>query len=87
MDIKGPGYSNNYASQPVELIVKTQRAKDIQMDLAVKQRNWVEHTVSNHREMKQSYDAMAETYNSSGKVKRQPEPVEGSMTKSVDIKA
>jgi hypothetical protein len=86
MDIKGPAYSNNYASQPLELIVKTQQAKDIQMDLAVKQRNWVQQTVTSHKAMKQSYDA-AETYNSSGKIKRQPEPVEGAMTKKVDVKA
>tara|TARA_R100000541_G_scaffold1705_5_gene6566 strand:+ start:1747 stop:2010 length:264 start_codon:yes stop_codon:yes gene_type:complete len=87
MDIKGPGYSHHYATQPLELIVKTQAAKEIQMDLAVKQRNWVEKTVENHREMKQSYDAAAETYNSSGKIKSEPQPVEGSTRKSVDIQA
>ena len=88
MDVNGPGFSHNYATQPLELIVKTQTAKDFHMEQADKQRRWVEQTVSEpNKALRMSYEGHAGTYDAAGKIKRGPEPVEGPMSKSIDIEA
>jgi len=90
MDIKS-NYHHMMAQQPLELIHKTQMAKDFQMEQVVKQRRWVQQTTAEpHKSMKKSFDDVhkgAGTYDAAGKVQRGPQPVEGAMSKSVDIQA
>tara|TARA_B110000495_G_C22956518_1_gene560450 strand:- start:562 stop:825 length:264 start_codon:yes stop_codon:yes gene_type:complete len=87
MDIKS-NYQHMMAQQPLELIHKTQMAKDFQMEQVVKQRRWVEQTTAEpHKAMRKSYEGHNGTYDAAGKVQRGPQPVEGAMSKSVDVQA
>jgi len=89
MDVKGPAFSHNYASQPLELIVKTQQAKDFHMDQVDKQRRFVEQTVSDpYKMLRQSYEGSHGTYDAGGKKVSKPVfESNADNVKSVDIKA
>ena len=68
MEVNGPGFSHHYATQPLELIVKTQTAKDIQMNVVENIRNRTAQMVKAPQEaLGQSYDGHAGTYGSNGK--------------------
>jgi hypothetical protein len=88
MDVGSGAYQYLMAQQPLELIHKTQIAKDFHMEQADKQKRWVEQTVSEpSKALRMSYEGHAGTYDAAGKIKRGPEPVEGPMSKSIDIEA
>lgn len=85
MDIKGPAYSHNYASQPLELIVKTQAAKELQMNIVEQTRRRTELTVRQpQKALGNSYEGHAGTYSADGKKMHTPQ-VEGVKPKSIDI--
>ena len=85
MDIKGPAYSHNYASQPMELIVKTQAAKELQMNIVEQTRRRTELTVRQpQKALANSYEGHAGTYGADGKKMHIPQ-VEGVKPKSIDI--
>jgi len=87
MDVN-KNYEYLMAQLPLELIHKTQAAKDFQMAQVVKQRAWVAQTVVEpSKTLRQSFEGSHGTYDAGGKIKRAPEPVEGSMTKSLDVQA
>lgn len=88
MDVNSPAYQYLMAQQPLELVHKTQMAKEFYMDQAIKQRRWVEQTTAEpHKAMRKSYEGHDGTYNSAGKIQRAPTQVEGDISKSVDIQA
>ena len=92
MNVDGPGFSHHYATQPLELIVKTQAAKDMQMQVVENIRNRTQQSVrAPHKALGNSYDGHAGTYGADGKKMHIPH-VEATDTarkvkKSVDIMA
>jgi len=83
-EINGPGFSHHYATQPLELIVKTQAAKDIQMNVVENIRRRTAQMVKAPQEaLAQSYDGHSGTYGPDGRKTHIPR-VEA---KGVDIQA
>ena len=65
-EIKGPGYSHYYATQPLELIVKTQQAKQREMETVVKMRNYTEQVFKDRMELTLRQQEQMLRYNSQG---------------------
>ena len=84
MEVKGPGYSHHYATQPLKLIVKTQAAKELQMNIAENTRRRVEQSIkAPQKALAQSYEGHNGTYGADGRKTQIPQ-VEA---KKVDIQA
>jgi len=84
MEVKGPGYSHHYATQPLELIVKTQAAKEQQMNIVENIRRRTEQSIkAPQKALAQSYEGHNGTYGADGRKTHIPQ-VEA---KRVDIKA
>ena len=77
MKVEGPAYSHHYATQPLELVVKTRMAKEQEMETVVKIRNRTERLSALRKEL----DQQALTYSREGKQSK-PSPTTG---KVVDI--
>ena len=83
-EINGPGFSHHYATQPLELIVKTQAAKDIQMNVVEKIRERTEQSIkAPQKALAQSYEGHNGTYGADSR-KTHMTQVEA---KKVDIQA
>ena len=65
-EIKGPAYSHYYATQPLELIVKTQQAKHREMEAVVKIRNYTEQMFKDRMELTLRQQEQMLSYNSKG---------------------
>ena len=65
-EIKNTVYSHYYATQPLELIVKTQQAKHREMEVVVKMRNYTEQVFKHRMELALRQQEQMLRYNSQG---------------------
>ncbi len=90
MKIQGPAYAQMHmAQQPLELIIKTQLAKQHQQQIVEQIRRRTSIIQESQKTLGNSYEGHAGTYGADGRKMHIPqvEAVEGKPPKSVDIKA
>ena len=91
MKIQGPAYAQMHmAQQPLELIIKTQLAKQHQQQIVEQIRRRTHAVVSeSYKALGNSYEGHSGTYGADGRKMHMPqvEAVQGKPPKSVDIQA
>ena len=90
MKIQGPAYAQMYmAQQPLELIIKTQLAKQQQQQVVEQIRHRTSIVQESQKALGNSYEGHAGTYGADGRKTHIPqvEAVQGKPPKSIDIQA